>query len=249
MRLWILMVFPHRPQRSDWHHQESSVIHPIINILSLLWISIFWTILWSPVRGRLPLTRVAKSTIDSLLTGAYLLIFLNKTLNKTYKICLINFFLYFFCCLILFIFFFCFFPFYLRSNKFNPEKTYRFEWEVSVSQNIDLQTVSNSIFRFVTALDQLDARVEKFRKDALGLQEKRDFLLLSIDLIKSNDLLQDMRECKYDLFIDIWYQFYTLSYVGRTWFLDISLKNFLEIAVYFDCFDWRMCFVLVVQIN
>ncbi|KAL5291151.1 BAG2 family protein [Megaselia abdita] len=59
--------------------------------------------------------------------------------------------------------------------------------------------------RFVTALDQLDARVEKFRKDALGLQEKRDFLLLSIDLIKSNDLLQDMKESEKEeiaLYID-----------------------------------------------
>lgn len=48
--------------------------------------------------------------------------------------------------------------------------------------------------RFVTVLDQLDARVERFRKDALGLQEKRDFLLMSIDLIKSNDLLTNMNE-------------------------------------------------------
>lgn len=48
--------------------------------------------------------------------------------------------------------------------------------------------------RFVTVLDQLDARVEKFRKDALGLQEKRDFLLMSIDLIKSNDLMTNMAE-------------------------------------------------------
>ena len=48
--------------------------------------------------------------------------------------------------------------------------------------------------RFVTVLDHLDARVEKFRKDALGLQEKREFLLMSIDLIKSNDLLASMTE-------------------------------------------------------
>ncbi|XP_013119283.1 BAG family molecular chaperone regulator 2 isoform X3 [Stomoxys calcitrans] len=48
--------------------------------------------------------------------------------------------------------------------------------------------------RFVTVLDQLDSRVEKFRKDALGLQEKRDFLLMSIDLIKSNDLMHTLSE-------------------------------------------------------
>ncbi|XP_055902722.1 BAG family molecular chaperone regulator 2 isoform X1 [Eupeodes corollae] len=50
--------------------------------------------------------------------------------------------------------------------------------------------------RFVGVLDQLDARVEKFRKDAMGLQEKRDFLLMSIDLIKTNDLLQGMNEAE-----------------------------------------------------
>ncbi|XP_054732299.1 uncharacterized protein LOC129240492 isoform X1 [Anastrepha obliqua] len=48
--------------------------------------------------------------------------------------------------------------------------------------------------RFVSVLDQLDARVEKFRKDAMGLQEKKDFLLMSIDLIKSHDMLHSMME-------------------------------------------------------
>ncbi|KAL7733023.1 hypothetical protein ACLKA6_002827 [Drosophila palustris] len=48
--------------------------------------------------------------------------------------------------------------------------------------------------RFVTILDQLDARVEKFRKDALNLQEKKDYLLMSMDLIKSNEMLQTMSE-------------------------------------------------------
>lgn len=50
----------------------------------------------------------------------------------------------------------------------------------------------DSPFRFVTILDQLDARVEKFRKDALNLQEKKDYLLMSMDLIKSNEMLQNM---------------------------------------------------------
>uniref|UniRef100_A0A1B0AWC1 BAG domain-containing protein n=1 Tax=Glossina palpalis gambiensis TaxID=67801 RepID=A0A1B0AWC1_9MUSC len=53
---------------------------------------------------------------------------------------------------------------------------------------------SRVVDRFVTVLDQLDARVEKFRKDALGLQEKRDFLLMSIDLIKSNDSMQNLTD-------------------------------------------------------
>ncbi|XP_030570725.1 BAG family molecular chaperone regulator 2 isoform X4 [Drosophila novamexicana] len=52
----------------------------------------------------------------------------------------------------------------------------------------------NANERFVTILDQLDARVEKFRKDSLNLQEKKDYLLMSMDLIKSNELLQNMSE-------------------------------------------------------
>lgn len=50
--------------------------------------------------------------------------------------------------------------------------------------------------RFVTVLDQLDTRVEKLRKEAVGLQEKRDFLLMSIDLIKNNDVLHGMNEAE-----------------------------------------------------
>ncbi|XP_067646004.1 BAG family molecular chaperone regulator 2 isoform X2 [Eurosta solidaginis] len=50
--------------------------------------------------------------------------------------------------------------------------------------------------RFVSVLDQLDARVEKFRKDALCLQEKKDFLHMSIDLIRSHDMLQSMMEAE-----------------------------------------------------
>jgi len=48
--------------------------------------------------------------------------------------------------------------------------------------------------RFVNILDQLDARVEKLRKDALNLQEKKDYLLMSMDLIKSNEMMQNMSE-------------------------------------------------------
>lgn len=55
--------------------------------------------------------------------------------------------------------------------------------------------------RFVNILDQLDARVEKLRKDALNLQEKKDYLLMSMDLIKTNEMMQNMSEGKnYKLF-------------------------------------------------
>ncbi|XP_073840810.1 BAG family molecular chaperone regulator 2 isoform X4 [Musca autumnalis] len=65
---------------------------------------------------------------------------------------------------------------------------------INNSRNSAADDMSMAIDRFVTVLDQLDSRVEKFRKDALGLQEKRDFLLMSIDLIKSNDLMQNLTE-------------------------------------------------------
>ncbi|KQS44106.1 BAG family molecular chaperone regulator 2 isoform X2 [Drosophila erecta] len=54
----------------------------------------------------------------------------------------------------------------------------------------------NASERFVTILDNLDARVEKLRKDALNLQEKKDYLLMSMDLIKSNEMMQNMSEAE-----------------------------------------------------
>lgn len=50
------------------------------------------------------------------------------------------------------------------------------------------------IQRFINVLDQLDNRVEKLRKDAFSLQEKREYLLMSVDLIKNNELLSGMDE-------------------------------------------------------
>uniref|UniRef100_A0A1B0BA36 BAG domain-containing protein n=1 Tax=Glossina palpalis gambiensis TaxID=67801 RepID=A0A1B0BA36_9MUSC len=65
----------------------------------------------------------------------------------------------------------------------------------AVDKNCDLSANELGLNgRFVTVLDQLDARVEILRKDALNLQEKRDFLHMSIDLIKSNDLMQDLAD-------------------------------------------------------
>lgn len=50
------------------------------------------------------------------------------------------------------------------------------------------------ISRFVGVLDQLDTRVERIRKEAMLLQEKRDHLLISLDLIKNNDLFANLEE-------------------------------------------------------
>ncbi|XP_065360467.1 BAG family molecular chaperone regulator 2 isoform X2 [Calliphora vicina] len=78
------------------------------------------------------------------------------------------------------------------SNTAARSPQYQTDNNTSIVSNSN--NLSMCIERFVTVLDQLDARVEKFRKDALGLQEKRDFLLMSIDLIKSNDLMQNLSE-------------------------------------------------------
>ncbi|XP_017107840.2 BAG family molecular chaperone regulator 2 isoform X2 [Drosophila bipectinata] len=62
------------------------------------------------------------------------------------------------------------------------------------TQQIDRPYNANE--RFVNIIDQMDARVEKLRKDALNLQEKKDYLLMSIDLIKSNEMMQNMSEAE-----------------------------------------------------
>ncbi|XP_030377584.1 BAG family molecular chaperone regulator 2-like [Scaptodrosophila lebanonensis] len=54
----------------------------------------------------------------------------------------------------------------------------------------------NANERFVSILDQLDAQVEKFRKDALNLQETKDHLLMTLDLIKSNENLQNISDAE-----------------------------------------------------
>lgn len=51
-----------------------------------------------------------------------------------------------------------------------------------------------TLHRFVGVLDQLDTRVERFRKEAMHLQEQRDHLLISLDLIKNNDLFANLEE-------------------------------------------------------
>lgn len=48
--------------------------------------------------------------------------------------------------------------------------------------------------RFVGVLDQLDTRVERLRKEAMHLQEQRDHLLISLDLVKNNDLFANLEE-------------------------------------------------------
>lgn len=54
-------------------------------------------------------------------------------------------------------------------------------------------------FRFIKALDSLDYRVEKLRKESISLTEKRDLLLMSMDILKHNELLSNLNECKFCL--------------------------------------------------
>ncbi|XP_050091465.1 BAG family molecular chaperone regulator 2 isoform X1 [Anopheles aquasalis] len=48
--------------------------------------------------------------------------------------------------------------------------------------------------RFVDILDQLDSKVESLRKDAIVLRDKKDFLAMSVDLLKNNEYLTGLNE-------------------------------------------------------
>lgn len=54
----------------------------------------------------------------------------------------------------------------------------------------------DKLCRFIKALDYLDNRVEKLRKESMTLTEKRDVLLMSMDILKHNELLGGLNECK-----------------------------------------------------
>lgn len=45
----------------------------------------------------------------------------------------------------------------------------------------------------------MDTQVEKLRKDAVGLSEKRDLLNMSMDVLKNNDMLGTLNECELDV--------------------------------------------------
>ncbi|XP_017112563.1 BAG family molecular chaperone regulator 2 isoform X3 [Drosophila elegans] len=79
-----------------------------------------------------------------------------------------------------------------------PESSdgYDVSWPAASFHSPQTDRPYNASERFVSILDQLDARVEKLRKDALNLQEKKDFLLMSMDLIKSNEMMQNMSEAE-----------------------------------------------------
>lgn len=74
------------------------------------------------------------------------------------------------------------------------------EW--SVIPKIDETSIEQlnkaPIERFIGILDQLDSKVEKLRKDALMLQEKKDFLAMSMDLLRNNEYLTGLKENEFE---------------------------------------------------
>lgn len=62
----------------------------------------------------------------------------------------------------------------------------------------EAQTFENktSKQRALELLDLLEGHVEKFRRDAVRLEEDRDSLLASLDSIRNADIISDLIECK-----------------------------------------------------
>lgn len=52
--------------------------------------------------------------------------------------------------------------------------------------------------RFIDILDQLDTKVESLRKEALLLRDQKDFLAMSVDLLKNNEYLTGLNENERD---------------------------------------------------
>ncbi|KFB46794.1 hypothetical protein ZHAS_00014799 [Anopheles sinensis] len=52
--------------------------------------------------------------------------------------------------------------------------------------------------RFIDILDQLDTKVESLRKEALVLRDQKDFLAMSVDLLKNNEYLTGLNENERD---------------------------------------------------
>lgn len=55
--------------------------------------------------------------------------------------------------------------------------------------------------KLLRLLDEIENRVERFRRGALLMEEEKDILFSSIDAIKSSDLISDLLESMYHLFL------------------------------------------------
>lgn len=51
--------------------------------------------------------------------------------------------------------------------------------------------------RLLRLLDEIESRVERFRRGALLMEEEKDVLFSSIDSIRTSDLMADLLDSKY----------------------------------------------------
>nr|XP_019556966.2 BAG family molecular chaperone regulator 2 isoform X2 [Aedes albopictus] len=88
----------------------------------------------------------------------------------------------------------------MADNSFAARaKRSRFDEQFDQEFNgFDPSSNAKSSQRFIGILDQLDSKVEKLRKEALMLQEKKDFLAMSMDLLRNNEYLTGLNEGEYE---------------------------------------------------
>lgn len=55
-------------------------------------------------------------------------------------------------------------------------------------------------FRLLNVLDQVEARVEKLRKDAARIEEEKDNLLATLDAIRDSEWMLELDECSIEFF-------------------------------------------------
>lgn len=93
-------------------------------------------------------------------------------------------------------------------------------------------------YRVVEVLDHLDTQVERLRKDAVRLTERRDMLHMSMDVLKNNEILASLNECKWNFTPE-----------KRTFcFLDDFLSFFpplSDIKSFFLCISWSNSFIFL----
>ncbi|GAB0099984.1 BAG family molecular chaperone regulator 2 [Sergentomyia squamirostris] len=81
-------------------------------------------------------------------------------------------------------------PYYTLSTANSPR-----DWQLMPRIDENNATGDAKLMdRFIKLVDELDNRVEKLRKDAIALQEKKDYLSMSMDLLKNNDMLSNLEE-------------------------------------------------------
>lgn len=80
----------------------------------------------------------------------------------------------------------------------NVQETFSFPQE-SIIPLVDESTSENESpkNKLLTLLDDIENRVEHFRRGALLMEEEKDVLFSSIDSIRTSDMINDLVEGKY----------------------------------------------------